>query len=307
MKSERRHELQHNELAEWLFKTGEQLKPHQNLIMAVIAAVAVAIIGYTWWTRHTASRINQGWTELGRAMDAGSPDLFAAIADEYPDTVVGQTAAVLLGDVRLSAACNQRFASATLAQRELKAAQDSYAKVLENNLSETLRERATYGMARVRETDGQLDAAKQLYSDLVTQWPSGAFAAAAKQRLADFKDPETKLMFASLHKYEPKGEFSEEPGSLATPPSAPPVFDVPQEPPVGNAPDDVRKGVNETSEHPFSDALGKGLEEPSTPRNGPDALGNAPVAERGKKPPAAPADEKSADKKKTDAPSKKSQ
>ena len=305
MKSERRHELQHNELAEWLFKTGEQIKPHQNLIMAAVVAIAVTIIGYTWWTRHAASRINQGWTELDRAMDAGSPDLFGAIADEYPDTVVGQTAAVLLGNLRLSAACNQRFASATLAQRELKAAQDSYAKVLEDNISEALRERATYGMARVRETDGKIDAAKQLYSEMVSQWPNGAFTAAAKQRLADFKDPETKLMFASLHKYEPKGGFSKEPGSLATPP-APPVFNVPQEPPVGNAPDDVRKGVNETSEHPFSDALGRGFQEPSTPRNGPDTLGNAPVAEPGKKPPAAPADEKSADKrKKPDAPSKK--
>ena len=148
MKSERRHELQHNELAEWLFKTGEQIKPHQNLIMAAVVAIAVTIIGYTWWTRHAASRINQGWTELDRAMDAGSPDLFGAIADEYPDTVVGQTAAVLLGNLRLSAACNQRFAGATLAQRELKAAQDSYAKVLEDNISEALRERATYGMAR---------------------------------------------------------------------------------------------------------------------------------------------------------------
>ena len=92
MKSERRHELQHNELAEWLFKTGEQLKPYQNLILAGVVAIAVAIVGYSWWARHNATRTNQAWTELSRALDAGSPDMLAAVAEEYPNTVVGQTA-----------------------------------------------------------------------------------------------------------------------------------------------------------------------------------------------------------------------
>ena len=41
MKSERRHELQHNELAEWLFKAGEQLKPYQNLILAAVVVLVV--------------------------------------------------------------------------------------------------------------------------------------------------------------------------------------------------------------------------------------------------------------------------
>ena len=166
-------------------------------------------------------------------MEAGSPDMFAAVAEEYPNTVVGQTADAVLGDGRLSAACQQRFVNWTIAKRELKAAEECYSKILENNLSETLRERATFGMARVRETEGKLDAAKQLYSDVVAQWPDGAYAAAAKRRLADFKVPETMLMFTDLRRFEPKGEFSDEPGAFSPPPAASaPTFDVPQEPPV---------------------------------------------------------------------------
>ncbi len=310
MKSERRHELQHNELADWLVKTGEQIKPHQNLILAVVAVAAVVIVGYTWWARHTATRTSLAWTDLERAIQSDSPDLIGAVADEYPNTIVGQTASVLLGDFRLAAACNQRFASAMIAERELRAAEGAYSSVMENNLSEELCERATYGMARVRETEGKLDAARQFYSDIVRQWPDGAFATEAKRRLADFEERDTKLMFADLHKYEPKGEFAEEPGGLGPPPTnSPPAFETPKEPPVDSGPIDL--GPPD---------LGKGLhEEPPGPAT--DALGNALIGEPGKSSPGtaekpkADVNEKGADvgktvgkksaEKKTDTPAKK--
>jgi hypothetical protein len=302
MKSERRHELQHNELAEWLFKTGEQIKPHQNLILAVVAAIVVVVIGSTWWSRHSAGRINQAWTDLGRAMDAGNPDLLGNVAEEYPNTVAGQTAAAIVGDIRLASACNQRFASATIAQKELKAAQDSYSKILENGTSESLRERATYGMARVRETDGRLDAAKQLYGEVVSKWPEGAYAAAAKRRLADFKEAETKKMFASLRKFEPKGEFAEEPGVFTPPPSnSPPNFDMPKEPPVNDrpidlGPPDVSKRLEGRATIPPGETFGKTLGEPDKTT----APADKTKADATKK----AADKKSPDKK-SDAKSKK--
>ena len=251
MKSERRHELQHNELAEWLYNAGQQLKPYQNSILAGVVALAVLVVGYTWWARHNVTRINDAWTELGRATDNLSPEMLANVAEEYPNTLVGQTAGVVLGDLRLFAACNQRFTSATIADRELKAAQEAYSKILQKNLSETLQERATFGLARGKETGGNLDDAKRLYSAVANQWPEGAYAAAAKQRLADFKEPEMKLMFTDLRKFEPKGEFSDEPGALGPPPSSsPPTFDMPKEPPVGNAPNDIGNDLLSKPEEP---------------------------------------------------------
>ena len=196
------------------------------------------------------------------------------MAEEYPNTLVGQTAGVVLGDLRLFAACNQRFTSATIADRELKAAQEAYSKILQKNLSETLQERATFGLARVKETGGNLDDAKRLYSAVANQWPEGAYAAAAKQRLADFKEPEMKLMFTDLRKFEPKGEFSDEPGALGPPPSSsPPTFDMPKEPPVGNGPDDVRPAdLRKTPAEsvPAADPLGNALiDDMKTPPSAP--------------------------------------
>jgi hypothetical protein len=231
MKSERRHELQHNELAEWLFKTGEQLKPYQNLILTMVALAVVAVAIYSWWSRTAATRASQAWAELNNGLQVG-PDALANVADENPNTVVGQTARVILGDIHLAEGCKQRFLSMALAQKELSSAIDSYQRVLDKSRSSSLLERATYGMARAKETQGALEDATQHYKEVAEKWPDGAYAAAAKRRLADFQTLDTKLMFGDLRKYEPKPAFTEEPSALGLPsnfgePS------MPQEPPVG--------------------------------------------------------------------------
>ena len=44
MKSERRHELQHNELAEWLAKSAQAIKPYQNIIFAAVVLVLIGVV-----------------------------------------------------------------------------------------------------------------------------------------------------------------------------------------------------------------------------------------------------------------------
>jgi hypothetical protein len=44
MKSARRHELQHNELADWLLKSGESLQQHQNAILSGVVVVFAVLV-----------------------------------------------------------------------------------------------------------------------------------------------------------------------------------------------------------------------------------------------------------------------
>jgi hypothetical protein len=233
MKSERRHELQHNELADWLFKTGQSLKPYQNLIVAGIAIAVVAVAVYTYLSRTSASRSGQAWTDLTNSLESGSPEMLNSVAEGNPDTLVAQTAAVVLGDTRLATGCNQRFVSMAIAQTELNSAIKSYSDVLEKSQSQSLLERATFGIARAKETQGDLEGATQRYAEVVAKWPDGTYAAAAKRRLEDFKQPNTKFMFQSLREFEPKPSFSEEPGALGPQPSF--SEPLPDEPPLGPA------------------------------------------------------------------------
>ena len=229
MKSERRHELQHNELADWLFKTGVRLKPYQNLIMAAVVAAVVLVAVYAYWSRTSATRASQAWTELTVGVETGNAELLGTVAESYPDTIVAQTAAVVLADSHLAAGCNQRFVSMALAQKELNSAIESYSNILEKSQSPSLLERATFGTARAKETQGDLDAATKYYKDVVKNWPNGAYAAAASQRLKDFQHPDVKLMFSDLRNFEPKPSFTEEPGGLGPQPG---LEAMPPEPPV---------------------------------------------------------------------------
>ena len=47
MKSERRHELQHNALVDWMTQTGKTLKPYQNIILSAVVIGLVTFAAYT--------------------------------------------------------------------------------------------------------------------------------------------------------------------------------------------------------------------------------------------------------------------
>src|SRR5687767_13440928 len=49
MKAERRHELKHNELADWLGEGMELLKPHATGIVLGLVLLAVIVVGSFWY------------------------------------------------------------------------------------------------------------------------------------------------------------------------------------------------------------------------------------------------------------------
>lgn len=212
MKSERRHELQHNELAEWLAKTAEEIRPYQNLILTVVLVVLVAILGYTLWSRQSAAHASQAWDELSAAIASNDPAKIAKTMEDYPATTAASTAAVVLADSQLAQGCDQLFKSKALAQQELQKAIGLYQTVREESRLESLKERATFGLARAKEALGELEPAGELYQEIVTKWPKGTFTAASQQRLEDLKRPAIKTLYDDLRKFDPKPAFSGEPG-----------------------------------------------------------------------------------------------
>ena len=229
MKSERRHELQHNELATWIIKSAKAVKPYQNLLVAGLVIVVVAIVAYTWWSRTAAEQIAQAWNELNTGLATMDVDKLSKVSEDYPDTRAGRTAAVFLANIRLAEGCNQRFINKALAEEDLSKAIELYESDLKENSGEFLRERSTFGLARAKESKGDLPSARQYYGEVVKTWPKGAYAAVAKQRLNDLDRPETKLMYDDFANF-PKPAFSEpvNPSSSVVPPGQLP--DLPAEP-----------------------------------------------------------------------------
>lgn len=63
MKTERRHELQTNVLADWLGRQIEAIRPYTNIIIGVAVVLLVVIGVYSIWSAWSRSAAAQAWTE----------------------------------------------------------------------------------------------------------------------------------------------------------------------------------------------------------------------------------------------------
>lgn len=218
MKSERRHELQHNELADWIARSYETVRPYGNAILAAVAVVCLVAIGWLWWSRQSAADSATAWNSLYLAQVNNNPDDLVELASSHPDTNVGHWAAVVAGDMYLATGCEQLFTNKATAAQDLRKAVDSYLRVLQSSQTASLRERATFGLARAyealsgtRQSQGELDKAVETYQTLVEKWPNGAYTEVGKQRLADLQRPATKQFYDKFAQYDPKPAFTEQP------------------------------------------------------------------------------------------------
>jgi len=230
MKSERRHQLEKNELADWIAAKLQEVKPYQNAILGVVLLVAVVLIGYSIYARQAGAAKAAGWDRFHGAFGKANlnPADFEDIAEAYPGTLLAHWANVIAGDLRLAFGCDQLFINKANGNQELRMAIDHYKQVLERSRQPMLRERATFGLARSQESLVQLDEAEKLYAEVTEKWPKGAYAPMAQQRLDDLRQSATGEIYDRFAKFDPKPQYEDAPGT----PGERPAFD------LGTLPDD---------------------------------------------------------------------
>lgn len=205
MKSERRHELEQNSLAQWLASFLPIVRPYFNAILAAALIAAVGFIVYGWWSSYALARSSKAWDAYFNVFtsDASNPSDFEKVAEEYPRSDVAQWALLTAADVRLHNGTGLVFTNKLMAKQELGKAVDGYLSILGESSNPIIRERATFGLARARETQGDLAEARKSYEDLLKQWPQGAYASVAKERLDDLERQSTKEFYDKLAKAAP--------------------------------------------------------------------------------------------------------
>jgi len=139
----------------------------------------------------------------------------ADVTTAFPKTTPAYMAAVVSGDIHLAEACGKLFVNKAIANQELGKAIDNYSLVLGECRTSDLLQRATFGLARARETKGELEQAVAFYREVTTKWPDGVYTAAADRRLKDIESPATKEFYDRFAKFDPKPVFSNESGDKA--------------------------------------------------------------------------------------------
>jgi predicted negative regulator of RcsB-dependent stress response len=241
MKSERRHELQTNDLAGWLGDVYQRIRPYLNAILGGGVLVVVVVVTYVWWSRQTTTQASESWQTVFNAMNANDFATLEKLVDQNQGTPFAQWVTVAIADLNFNDGSRSLFIDKTEATAKLSKAVEQYNAVLKQTKTPMLLERATFGLARTLESQGKLEEARQAYQQVQEKWPEGAYAKAAESRFADLAQVNTQEFYDKIKNFNPKAPVE---------PPGPPPKGLPIEPPVGKAPLKplAEKGKTEPSE-----------------------------------------------------------
>ncbi len=258
MKTERRHELQTNTLADALAQTVDTVKPYTQIAVGAALAAVVVFGVVKYLSVRSQENVIDSWNLYLQASTSNTPENNAELAkliEQYPDSTAARWSQLFLADQALNEGIEKLFQNRTEANEKLAQAEKHYQAVQQSGSDPLLMERATLGLARVYESQVKLDPARQEYQRLLKDWPNGAFARTAEERFNDLNQPSTKDFYDWFANNEPKGTGT---NSLGTP-GARPDFDL-SEPldtlnlnlPTTPAP--PADDVNKTSQNPVGES-----------------------------------------------------
>ncbi|HEY2412671.1 MAG TPA: tetratricopeptide repeat protein [Pirellulaceae bacterium] len=191
MKAERRHELKHNELADWLGERMEMVKPHTTGILlglALLAAIVLATAFYFSGETHAAAT---AWSSYFDAFNDRDPQrVLQDLATKQSGSKAAWWAQAALGDMNLSEGTSLLYSDRKEAQKRLEAAEAAY-KQVERADDPMLKNRALLGLARVYESTFKPDEARKYYEQVAASEkdsPLGKQAAADAKRLKDSRE-----------------------------------------------------------------------------------------------------------------------
>ena len=204
MKTERRHELQKNELADWLGHSYHTAKPFSKTVLAVIVAVVV-VAGTAWFLMNrAASKRSAAWDRYFVAAQSGQPDEgLRSVIEEHPNTPAAQWAKIHFADTSLQQGIDSLFTDRTQAKEKLEEALANYTEVADDSSDAALNQRSLYGVAVTNEALGNFDEARSGYETVIEKHPNGLYAVRSKERLDDLNQSSTKEFNEWFASFEP--------------------------------------------------------------------------------------------------------
>ncbi len=204
MKSEERHELKSNDLETLINRIKPRLEKHANkLVFGAIAIFVIGVISVVAMKNNAAAR-TAGWADMA---DAQTSEEYANIVDAHKGTAVARFAKLNQAGSLYEHGLQFMFSDRAPALADMKKAQELYKSLLEDKKSsETIRERALFGLARCLEsTSGEnTQEAIETYEQLVQEFPDSIHTAKAEERIKVLATDDAKSFYSWFQKQNPK-------------------------------------------------------------------------------------------------------
>ena len=202
MKSERRHELESNELANQLGKTIESSRGYLSWIVAAVGLVVLAVVGWGVFNARSVARTSQSWLSLYFA--GQSDDELQELRESRPARQVEFWALQRLADNQLSNASSQLFFDRVTSLELLAEAEANYRQIADGATDRRLRARAQLGLAKALESQGKLNEAIESYRTAMSMdGINRPMQQAIQQRLDELQAPDAEGFYAWIATTKP--------------------------------------------------------------------------------------------------------
>lgn len=198
MKSERRHQLQTNDLANMLGRWIKEASPHATWVLIAVASFLTVWVGWSFYQRYQNTANGEGWRSFFLATASQDREQIQnnleSVANDYEDSAPGIWAILVAADVDLSDGIQQLFEDRALAEISLQAAVDKYKQVLkslgDSKKTPLIRQRGLFGLAQAKEALSEVEDAAKYYQQMVDLAPDSVLGKQATIRLAMVDDLE---------------------------------------------------------------------------------------------------------------------
>lgn len=206
MRSDRRHELQQNELSAQIDKVSESIKQNATLLTTIIVGAVVIIGGGIWFVNQRASAQNSAWSRLQPNPDEKDPTIliaqYEAVAKDNISPEITRSAYLRIGDTAMMELSSNRDPSEAPnpERREVMRtkARAAFEKIVANPGKDlTALGRALMGLGILAEDEGNFDKAREYYEKAKSQsnLEEMPFAKEAGYRLAHMSEWNTMIEF----------------------------------------------------------------------------------------------------------------
>jgi hypothetical protein len=176
-------DLEDNDLATGTLALVDRIRPHVGTILFGVLALFAALAAWTLINSQRSAQRAAGWDECLAALAEGDPGRLETVATRYGGTAAAQWAEIVLADTALADGNRLLLTDRAQGLRRLADAAGRYTAVNAQRPGPLAAERAIFGLARARESIGELAEAKRGYEALVAEYPESPFRPLAEERI----------------------------------------------------------------------------------------------------------------------------
>ena len=231
--------LEDNDLASGTMAIVDRIRPHLGTILLATLLLFAALAALTLVRSQRSGQRTAAWDECLGALAAGDPARLEDVAARYGGSPAAQWAELVLADTALADGNGLLMSDAQRGRRRLEEAVGRYTSVNAQRPQQLAAERAILGLARARESLGELAEARSGYETLVSEYPESPFRPLAEERAAALARASTERWYKWFESRtvaapaDPAAKPAADEPAADEPAATEPAATEPAEPPAG--------------------------------------------------------------------------